>query len=183
MSKVFGCGFEIKNPGNLGRGRFPQVVRVHPAAELEPLRALAARLEDGISAVNLYLGRDEFIEEFRDGASAAADVPLTIRQQVLSMDEEAALLAEDGGLDFRNIGVFTAWLLETPEHLDQVLPEQRGVVAIMARHTAVDYGLGAIGNAHMNEANFKTWWLLRNGERLYLMTTDFSVGTRVCSHR
>ena len=151
--------------------------------ELRPLLELSAKLQDGISAVNLYLGRDEELTELRCGLSAPADAPLHIRQQVLHMDEEAALLAEAGGLDFQYIDVFTGWLLSDDANLDQIIPEARGVVALMARSTPVDYTGNAMANAMMNVKNFETWWLIRNGERLYLMTTDFSVGDRLIPER
>lgn len=69
-------------------------------AELEPMLKMAKRPEDGIGAVNLYLGRDEYIETLRDGEAAPANVPLTIRQLVLAMDEESALNAAEDGIDF-----------------------------------------------------------------------------------
>lgn len=151
--------------------------------ELAPLLELSARLQDGIGAVNLYLGRDEELTELRSGESAPAEAPLHIRQQVLHMDEETALLAETGGLDFQNIDVFTGWLLATDANLNQIIPEARGVVALMARSTPVDYSGNAMVNAALNKANFETWWLIRNGERLFLMKTEFSVGDRLIPER
>jgi len=152
-------------------------------AQMEPVRKMMARLQDGIGAVNLYLGRDEHIEELRDGNSAAPGTALHIRQQVLAMDEESALSASGGGIDFKQIDKFTEWLLESESNLNQVIPDQLGVVAIMPRRTPVDYSDNAMTNARMNAENFKTWWLIRNGERLYLMTTDFAVGLRLIPER
>ena len=148
-------------------------------AELAPLEEQAARLKDGIGALNLYLGRDEWIETLRTGAPADVSVPLTIRQSVLAMDEESALNAEDGGIDFKSVHLFDEWILGDPSRLDQVLPEQRGVVAIMARRTDVDYG-NPWENKAKNERNHETWWLIRNGENLYrIVISEFSVGARL----
>jgi hypothetical protein len=152
-------------------------------AQMEPVRKIMARLQDGIGAVNLYLGRDEHIEELRGGSSAAPGTALHIRQQVLAMDEESALSASGGGIDFKQIDKFTGWLMESAANLDQVIPDQLGVVAIMPRRTPVNYSDNAMVNANMNAENFKTWWLIRNGERLYLMTTDFAVGVRLIPER
>jgi hypothetical protein len=151
--------------------------------ELQPLIELSEKLQDGIRAVNLYLGRDEDLRELRDGASASQTEPLHIRQQVLAMDEETALHAKDGGLDFQDIDVFVEWVLADPSHLDQIIPEQKSVVALMARSTPLDYTGNAIANSVLNQKNEETWWLIRNGERLYLMTTNFSVGKRLIPER
>lgn len=151
-------------------------------AELEPMLKMAKRLEDGIGAVNLYLGRDEYIETLRDGEAAPANVPLTIRQLVLAMDEESALNAAEGGIDFRNIDAFTEWLLEDPAHLDQVIPERRAVVAMMPRRASKQYEdpWTAMSAA---EADKESWWLIRNGDQVYLHTTDFQVGRRLVPGR
>jgi len=151
-------------------------------AELEPLLKMAKRLEDGISAVNLYLGRDEYIETLRDGQPAPESVPLTIRQLVLAMDEESALSAAEGGIDFRNIDAFTEWLLADPAHLDQVIPERRAVVAMMPRRAPKQYDDPWTAMAAA-EKNAETWWIIRNGEQLYLHTTDFTVGRRLIPGR
>lgn len=147
------------------------------AAELEPLQKQLARLADGISAVNLYLGRDEQLEEIRAGESAPEGTPLTIRQSVLAMDEETALFTgDDRPFDYEDIDSFTEWLLASPDNVQQVIPDLKGVVAIMARRTPLDYTGNPIADRDKNAANLHTRWLLRNGERLYLMDTDFSVG-------
>jgi hypothetical protein len=150
---------------------------------LEPMRTQIARLEEGIQAVNLYLGRDEDLVQLADGASAPADTPIVVRQQVLAMDEECAVAAEEGGIDHQSIDEFDAWLLEDPAHLDQVLPEQKGVVALMPRRSDVDYGDPWV-SARKNEANHQTYFLVRNGERLYRTTIDdFRVGARLVPAR
>lgn len=150
--------------------------------ELEPMVEMVQRMQDGIGAVNLYLGRDEYIETLIEGSPAAADEPLHIRQAVLAMDEESAILAEGGGMDFQDIGKFTDWLIADPARLDQLIPERKAVVAMIARRQARDYG-DPWDNARKNAENHRTWWLLRNGESLYLMTTDFDLGMRVTPRR
>lgn len=56
------------------------------------------------------------------------------------MDEESAIAAEDGGIDVAGIEAFDAWLTSDPAHLAQALPEERGVLAIMARRKERDHG-------------------------------------------
>jgi len=150
--------------------------------ELAPLLAQVALLAEGIATINLYLGRDEEIVTLTSGAPALAATPVHVRQQVLAMDEESALNAGIGGIDVRNIAAFDQWITSDPANLEQVLPEQRGVVAIMARREYRDYG-DPWANQHLNAQNRETWWLIRNGENLYRMLTDFNVGRRLVPAR
>lgn len=145
---------------------------------LAPLEKMMARLVDGIEAVNLYLGTSEEIVTLRDGAPAPASEPLVVRQQVLAMDEECAVAAETGGIDAVSIDRFDAWLLEDPAHLDQVLPEAKGIVALVPRLTTKDYG-DPWQQQRMDDANSTTYFLVRNGERLFRICADFKVGTRL----
>jgi hypothetical protein len=150
--------------------------------ELEPLMAQVALLSEGIATINLYLGRDEEIVTLANGRPAPASTPVHVRQQVLAMDEESALDAGTGGMDVRNIEAFDRWITADPAHLAQVLPELRGVVAIMARRETRDYG-DPWANRKLNDANHQTWWLIRNGENLYRMLTEFNVGRRLVPAR
>src|SRR5665648_239944 len=152
------------------------------AKMLEPLMAQVQLLNEGIWTINLYLGRDEEIHTLTEGPPAPAGTPIHVRQQVLAMDEETAINAEDGGMDVRSIEQFDQWVTADPAHLHQVLPETRGVVAIMPRRKDRDYG-DAWANVKLNEANKQTWWLIRNGANLYRMLTDFQVGARLVPGR
>lgn len=160
--------------------RHAQEMERRIAEELGPLEQQVARLQDGISAINLYLGRDEYIHAIRSGAPAAATEPVHIRQTVLAMDEEAALVnLHYGGIDFQDIDKFDEWILDDPANLDQVLPEQRGVVAIMARRADVRTGNAWEDDAR-NKENHHTWFLIRNGENLYrVLAEGFTVGARL----
>jgi hypothetical protein len=141
---------------------------------LAPMQKLMKHLEDGILTVNLYLGRDEEIVLLRDGESAPASQPITLRQMLLFMDEECAAAAEEGGIAPTDIETFDEWLLEDPAHLDQVLPEHKGIVALRPRRHPRP------GQARDVAANRQTYWLVRNGERVYRTTTMLKIpGDRV----
>jgi hypothetical protein len=149
---------------------------------LDPLLAQVRRLEEGIATVNLYLGRDEQIVTLRDGAPAPTTTPITVRQMVLAMDEECLVAADQGGIDARHIDEFDRWLLAKPEHLQQVLPELKGVVVLIPRRQSRDTG-DRWFNSQLEEADHQSYWLIRNGERLFRMTTDFQVGERLVPRR
>ncbi|WP_251151346.1 hypothetical protein [Cellulosimicrobium sp. Marseille-Q4280] len=150
--------------------------------ELKPLQEKLELMQEGIWTMNLYLGRDEEIVQLADGEPAPAGTPIHVRQLVLAMDEESAIDAESNGIDFRRIDAFDEWITSDPAHLNQVLPEARGVVAIMARRTEIDYK-DPILNSQLNAKNKHTYWLIRNGERVYRMDTNFNVGTRLVPAR
>lgn len=148
-------------------------------AVVGPLQKTVKRLEEGIWSVNLYLGRDEEIVQLAGGEPAGADTPITIRQMVLAMDEECAVAAETGGLDAKSIEEFDAWLVEDPAHLDQVCPEAKCVVAFVPRWRSDGRYRDPWEAEQMEKANRHTYFLIRNGERLYRMDTDFDAGKRL----
>jgi hypothetical protein len=150
--------------------------------ELAPLMDQLELMREGIWTMNLYLGRDEEIVQIAEGAPAPASTPIHVRQQVLAMDEESAINAEGGGIDFRNIEEFDDWVTADPSHLDQLLPEKRGVVAVMARRSEIDYK-DVWANVHFNAKNKHTYWLIRNGENVYRMDTEFETGPRLVPAR
>lgn len=151
-------------------------------ATMAPLQEQLERLKEGIWTVNLYLGRDEEIEQIADGEPAPADTPITLRQLVLAMDEECLVAAEAGGIDARRVDDFAAWLTKDPAHVHQVMPDPKGVVILVPSRQHRDYGDTWMNQA-MDKANATSHWLIRNGDRVYLMTTDIQVGDRMLPKR
>lgn len=144
------------------------------------IEAQAKRLEGWLSAateaiwaINLYLGKDETIVRLADGDPADPEEPIVVRQLVLYMDEETGIGADRGGLDAMNIDAFDAWVRE-PEHLRQVLPERRGVVAFKVRRNKLDYG-DSHRTVQMAALNRHTYFLIRNGDRLFRIDTEIEV--------
>jgi hypothetical protein len=152
--------------------------------QLRPLKAELARLEEISWTVDLYMGRDEEVTLLRDGQPAAADTPIVIRQMVLAADEEALLLVEEGGIDYRRMGAFIEWVASDPAHMSRIIPDQKGVVVVVPTRQRRDYGDG-YHNVMADQANKRAHWLLRNGERLYLLVTDekMNVGDRLLPAR
>lgn len=145
---------------------------------IAPMREQIELLEEGIWTMNLYVGRDESFSQIADGEPAPAGTPITVRQMTLYMDEECRVAAEDGGIDAKAIAAFDQWIISDPAHLEQVFPEPKGIVAFQPRRTNKDYGDMAT-NLSMGAKNAHTWWLIRNGERLWWMSTDFELGERM----
>lgn len=145
-------------------------------AEATRLAKMVKAAEEVVWTFNLYLGKEETIRQLRDGKPAAKDEKLAIRQLVLFMDEESALNAERGGIDFQAMEQFDDWLLESDEHINQVLPNIRGIVAIKPRRKAKKYSDDAKVDAILNQFNQHTYFLIRNGERVFRVDTDLEVG-------
>lgn len=145
---------------------------------LAPLEKMVSQLQEGIWTINLYLGREEEILQLADGEPAPAEEPITVRQMVLAMDEECAVAAEEGGIDAISIEMFDEWITADPEHLHQVLPETKGVVALVPRFGGKQYD-DPWKTAAVEAANKQTYFLIRNGDRLYRVWTDFIAGKRL----
>ena len=151
---------------------------------LAPLRAELARLEEMSWTVDLYLGRHETVELIKDGAPAPADTPLTLRQMVLAADEESLILGEEAKFDHRHMETFIEWLCKSDKNRDRIIPDQRGVVVVVPTRQKRNYG-NVFENSSRQEQNERAHWILRNGERLYLMVTDpeLAVGPRILPRR
>lgn len=160
-----------------------ELLRVQREAEraLEPIKRAMRGLQQGLTTIGLYLGTGERIERLRDGEPAPAETPISIRQMVLRMDEECAAAAEEGGIDAVDFSAFDEWLLADDAHVQQVLPESKGVVCLTPRHPhrSKRYSDSRM-EASVEKANRQTYWLIRNGEQLWRTTTDdFEVPERL----
>ncbi len=146
-------------------------------ADMKPLLELAEKLGDGIDALNIYTGRDQDTIQLRDGEPAPADEVIYVRQTVLAMDEESVIAADGDGMDYRDVDAFAEWLVASDEHIEQIIPERKGVVAIIPRRAEKRYE--DVWEAESAKKwNEQTYWVIRNGERIYLSTTEFTVGNR-----
>lgn len=148
------------------------------ASVVGPLQKQVALLEEGIWTINLYLGSSEEIVTLVEGDPAPADTPIHVRQLVLYMDEEHRIGAEDGGidgLDRGSIQAFDQWLTSSPAHLEQVLPEPRGIVVLSPSRQRRRHEEPWKEEASA-KANAQSYWLVRNGGCLYRFTTNLNVG-------
>lgn len=149
------------------------------AGKLGDLNKLLAAAEEAIWTINLYLGKDETIVQVAKGKPAPKDTRISIRQLVLYADEECAIGAEDGGIDFKNLKAFDEWVA-VPAHRRQVLPEAKGVVAFKVRRNSKKReDVPAWIGAEMDKQDKKTYFLMANGENLYRICTELEVGDHI----
>lgn len=153
-------------------------------ANLEKVKKALNVVDDKIFTVELYCGLLEEAHLIRDGEPALSSEKLTIRQQLLFMDEEALLNYKHGGMDFGDIKQFDEWCAQD-ENINRVLPEQRGIVAFRVRRNAKDWKgeLDAWACASWDKANKKTYLLIRNGEKIYRIETDIDFSPRLIPFR
>jgi len=144
-------------------------------------------VEDRIFTIELYCGLQEEVKQIADGEPAPAETKITVRQQMLYMDEETLFDYETGGMDFDSIKKFDKWVCKS-ETLNRVLPEQKGIVAFRVRRSEKDYGpCFSISQALMqiswHQANEQTYLLIRNGQRVYRIASEIDFSPRLIPKR
>lgn len=141
-----------------------------------------ATLGKQIQLIELYLGVYEQVFALREGLPAPADTPVTFRQLVLFMDEEVGdtRRRKNGqyGIDWTSIEDFDEWILDG-QNLDRVLPEPKGIVCLRPTRQPRIYSKEDVMEQALNSAkNKKVCLLIRNGERLYRVYTDYITHTK-----
>ncbi len=150
------------------------------ASKRSELDRLVKTAEEAIWSINLYLGRGEEIVELRSGAPAPLDDPIVIHQNLRYMDEECGLDAREGGITFANVAAFDRWLLADPANLDRVIPSSKGIVVFhVKRSDDKQYHSPWEASDKLNANLCWTYFLIRNGERLYRVYADIVVGQRL----
>lgn len=149
----------------------------------EQLKEALKVVDDRIFNVELYCGLQEEVHRIQEGEPADINTSLSIRQQMLFMDEETLFDFDDGGMDITKLTQFDEWVTK-PETLARILPEQKGIVAFRVRRKEKDYGRAltigdAIWQLSMRNANFQTYLLIRNGENVYRIATEINFSPRL----
>ena len=136
-----------------------------------------ARIDYVIQTIETYAGIKEDIVTLQKGVPADGSFPVVIRQAVIYLDEEMALI--DPEFDWQRMASFDKWLL-TNDNYKTLLPDIKSIVAIKPRRRDKKYADGntfkdAYYNWTMNEPNHVTLFLIRNGENLYRLGSEHIV--------
>ena len=148
------------------------------------LQKTLTRVMKVVHVLELYLGVHEDIFQLQSGAPADVSEPISIRQKILFMDEEVAIVdyyeKREGalvtGIDYRSIGRFDEWLLEG-NHIDQILPEKKGIMVLRPSRNHEKTG-NVLMDLEIESGNLKAYILIRNGENLYRIYTGENMGDR-----
>lgn len=123
-----------------------------------------------IQTIETYAGIKEEILTLQSGEPASEDTPIVIRQAVMFMDEEFALIDDD--FDWQKIEKFDKWLVQD-DNFKILLPDEKSIVAIKPRRKDKEYAKkDAWYNFVMNQPNHVTLFLIRNGENLYRLESE-----------
>jgi hypothetical protein len=151
------------------------------SASLIPLKAEVGQLTPAIKAiesrifnVELYAGLSEEVVRIKDGEPAGLTEKLVLFQRRAYMDEECLADYQTGGMDFKKIEEFDAWLVK-PNNLARLLPFPRCIVAFQIRRKEKEReGWTYEDFVRINferEMDKLTFLYIRNGERVYRLNT------------
>jgi hypothetical protein len=126
-----------------------------------------------IYVIETYLGLHEEIVQIADGEAAPSGTPLSLFQQKLFMDEEVGIWDDsDGqGLDFQDIEQFDKWIAKNYKTFAY---EPLSVVAWQVRRNEKQYDDRFL-NVQFNQWNKQTYFLIRNGSKLYRIWSNISI--------
>lgn len=147
----------------------------HAAVGLARAHEGLARVKDvekGLRSLNLYTGDGVTVVQIAEGASAPSDEKLTVYQRKLFVDEEFAVWDDvDRMFDVTNSSVFFEALGKNESLRQQLIPAQRGVVAMAVRRTDVKYDVKTLEDAlesiALNRENKALFLLVRDGGNWY----------------
>ncbi len=137
------------------------------------LRKIIKKIEGRVFNVELYAGLVEEVTQISDGEPAPVATPIHLMQRRAYMDEECLIDYEAGGMDFKSMAEFEAWLA-LPKHRDRILPFPRCVIAFKVRrkHKHREWDLtNFIQIQNENKTDDYTYLYLRNGEQLFCLST------------
>lgn len=163
--------------------------------QVAEMQAELRRRMEQVWMIELFLGSNEEVKLLREGNPAPANTPITVRQQVLCMDEEIAVFDwfenpdRIGEFDYSHLDDFDQWLLDDPAHLHAIFPHPKGIVGLRVRRKRKERGeaQGYVGISGAFQAMDEQRWdemtylLVRNGDNLYRLWVDVNMWPRLFS--
>lgn len=142
-----------------------------------------SHIEDRIATIGLYAGLTEVAVPCCEGDPAPMGELLRVMQRRLYMDEECLLDYEAGGMQFKDIRAFDAWIAE-PKHRDRLLPFPRTLAAFRVRRFEKDRDHGgnplqAFIDFQEAQADKFTFIYIRNGDQVWRIVCDFEVDEKL----
>lgn len=158
------------------RKRSLEAIRDGMHDAIETFKKQMAKVQRVIDTIELYLGIYEDIVQIAEGKPAGAETPVTFRQQLIFMDEELAIDRYDA--DQSDIAFFDTWLFEN-ERWKKYVPEEKCLVAFKPRRYKKNYTEDTFLNSILNQDNFLSYLLIRNGDNLYRIWSGLNVRERL----
>jgi len=163
-----------------------ELLGVWLSAPIIPLKAQAEALNPAIDAVRervfsveLYAGLVEQVVQITDGEPAGATEKLHMFQRRAYMDEECLAQYETGGMEFKNMEAFDAWLAR-PTNLQRLLPFPRCLLAFQVRRNRKDREIRSLYDyfrvMNLEALDKLTFLYVRNGQQLFRLSTEIEFG-------
>lgn len=151
--------------------------------QAQQMKGTIKQVEDRIHNVQLYAGLSEDVVQIAKGEPAAMTEPVHLMQRRCYMDEEALLDYRAGGMEFKGIRKFDAWIAK-PKNRDRLLPFPRCLVTFRVRRNDKERewngNLRDFIRIHLAEnADKQTFLFVRNGDQIYRMSTTIDFGDRL----
>lgn len=136
-------------------------------AQTNDVREYVEKVLKGIESLDLYIGKNVIIKPVKKGQSAADDIPLSLIQKKLMVDEELAVWLEiDEWFDFSNMPAFFKALNDHPGLVEQIFPTERCILVMATTRRMIDYG-DRWTNNQRNAINETVFLMVRDGENIY----------------
>ncbi len=176
--------FKKIKEANKGLAKWMMAPTLPMKAMVGPLEAQIEGVTDRIFNISLYAGLTEQVELINpDSAPAAMGDKLHVMQRRLYMDEECLYAYEAGGMEFKDIRQFDAWLAK-PENRDRLLPFPRTLAAFRVRRAEKERDsegniLTAFVNIQIAQSDKYTYLYIRNGEQVWRMSCEMDFGSMI----
>ena len=172
-------------------GRLTYQMARHHQEHAEAMLAMAQskmksldKVYEVVKNLKLYTGEDVTVVQVCEGEPAPREARLTFYQDLLAFDEELLIHLDDGGMDHRHINELPTILKDTAI-ADRLIPSPRGFVLCRFRSEDKEFHKtkpkaslaeafgNAVANAEKNAIAKEKHLLYRDGERFYLITSEF----------
>jgi hypothetical protein len=148
-------------------------------ATTEDVRNRLAGFVTGIESLDLYVGTGVEVRTLKSGKDASPEIPLTIMQAKLMMDEELSVWADIGEeFDFSKKELFYEKLVEFPSLVNQIFPTERCVVCMATTEREIEYSDNPWVQAMTQQLNENVFLLVRNGENIHVVWSPVESHTR-----
>jgi hypothetical protein len=139
------------------------------------------KVQSKVDTISLYLGKDVEVMTIQDKPESTSLNPIRLFSQKLYMDEEMATenIYCNGSFDYTNHDDFFKKLIESKTFLNRILPSERCITCVQSRRNIKHYSDNSIQNGYMNIPNFSVYLIIRDGERISLITSPVDYQDRL----
>jgi hypothetical protein len=139
-------------------------------ATTEDVRGQVDKMKTGIQSLDLYVGTSVEVKELKKGKDADPELPLTVMQRKLFMDEELSVWADIGEeFDFSKKQLFYDALVEHDSLVKQIFPTERCIVCIATTRRVIEYSDNPWVQSAIQKLNEDVFLLVRNGENIHIV--------------